>query len=224
MGDGVSAATVGMAENGQPSLRAEGGFRPAAADVAAIRAGMGRRSIVLVGMMGVGKSSVGRRLAQALDLPFVDADNEIEAAAGGMTIPEIFATHGEDYFRWQETRVLARLLEDGPKVLATGGGAWINPETRARVAAAGVSVWLKAEIDVLLKRVRKRSNRPLLASPDPEGTLRALVEARYPLYATADLTVVSHDAPHEHVIAEVLEALRAHLGGPATAAHEQDIA
>lgn len=208
----MGAATFGMAEAGQSPARGEGALRSHAADIAAIRAGAGRRSIVLVGMMGAGKSSVGRRLAQALDLPFVDADAEIELAAGGMTIPEIFAIHGEDYFRWQETRVMARLLEDGPKVLATGGGAWINSETRARIAEAGISIWLKAEIDVLLKRVRKRSNRPLLASPDPEGALRALVDARYPVYAAADLTVVSRDAPHEHVITDVIEALRAHLG------------
>lgn len=181
------------------------------ADAAALRSALGRRSIVLVGMMGAGKSSVGRRLAQALDLPFVDADTEIEAAAG-MTIPEIFAAHGEAYFRAGEARVVARLLEEGPKVIATGGGAWLNPETRARIGEAGVSIWLKAEVDVLLKRVRKRSNRPLLASPDPEGTLRALVEARYPVYASADLTVISRDAPHEHVIADVVQALAGRLG------------
>lgn len=187
------------------------GARPrVSTDAAALRAALGRRSIVLVGMMGAGKSSVGRRLAQALELPFVDADTEIEAAAG-MTIPEIFAAHGEPYFRAGEARVVARLLEEGPKVIATGGGAWLNPETRARIGEAGVSIWLKAEVDVLMKRVRKRSNRPLLASADPEGTLRALVEARYPVYASADLTVMSRDAPHEHVIAEVVQALSERL-------------
>ena len=190
--------------------------RPSAADPAAaqraaeVRSALGRRSIVLVGMMGAGKSSVGRRLAQHIDLPFLDADAEIETAAG-MTIPEIFETHGEAYFRAGEARVLARLLDDGPRVLATGGGAWMNADTRARIKATAVSVWLKAEVDVLLRRVRKRGGRPLLASPDPEATLRALVAARYPTYGLADLTVVSRDAPHEHVIAEVLETLHGHL-------------
>jgi shikimate kinase len=173
-----------------------------------VRSGLGSRSIVLVGMMGAGKTSVGRRLGAALDLPFVDADAEIEQVSQ-MSIPEIFARHGEAYFRAGETRVIARLLGQGPKVLATGGGAFMNPETRERIAEAGISVWLKAEIDVLMKRVRKRSNRPLLASPDPEGTLRALVDARYPTYALADLTVVSRDAPHEHVVADLIEALAA---------------
>nr|WP_271200971.1 shikimate kinase [Methylopila turkensis] len=173
-----------------------------------MRSALGNRSIVLVGMMGAGKSSVGRRLAQALDLPFLDADTEIEAAAGGMTIPEIFAVHGEPHFREKEARVVARLLENGPQVLATGGGAWLSEDTRRRVAEAGVSIWLKADVEVLLKRVRKRSNRPLLASADPEATLRALVAARYPVYALADITVVSRDAPHEHVIADVIAALK----------------
>lgn len=179
---------------------------------ARLRAALGPRAVVLVGMMGAGKSSVGRRLAAALDLPFVDADNEIEAAAGGMTIPEIFATHGEAYFRAREAKVIARLLEDGPRVLATGGGAWLDPDTRARIAQGGVSIWLKAEVDVLLKRVRKRSNRPLLATADPEAALRALVEARYPVYGLADLTVISRDAPHEHVIADLIAALEGRLG------------
>jgi shikimate kinase len=177
---------------------------------AAVRAAIGRRSIVLIGMMGAGKSSVGRRLAQALELPFVDADTEIESAAG-MTIPDIFATHGEAYFRAGEARVLARLLEDGPQVLATGGGAWMNPETRERIGKAGLSIWLKAEVEVLLRRVRKRGGRPLLASSNPEATLRALVEERYPVYALADLTVISSDAPHEHVVADLLDALHGRL-------------
>ncbi|HEY0290804.1 MAG TPA: shikimate kinase [Hansschlegelia sp.] len=185
-----------------------------ASGAAGLREALGPRSIVLVGMMGAGKTSVGRRLALALDLPFVDADAEIEARAG-MTIPELFEKHGEPYFRAGEARVIARLLEGGPQVLATGGGAWMNPETRERVAAAGVSVWLKAEIDVLLKRVRKRANRPLLASADPEATLRALAGARYPVYALADLSVVSRDTPHDHVVAELIAALRRRLIGEA---------
>lgn len=182
-----------------------------------VRSALGHRSVVLIGMMGAGKSSVGRRLGQTLDLPFVDADAEIEAAAGGMTISEIFETHGEPYFRAREARVLERLLSRGPQVLATGGGAWMNPDTRARVAADGVSVWLKADLDVLLRRVRKRGNRPLLAGGDPEATLRALVAERSPVYALADITVASRDAPHEHVVADLVEALHAHLGAGAQA-------
>lgn len=166
------------------------------------------RSVTLVGMMGAGKTSVGRRLAAALDLPFKDADAEIEAAAG-MTIPEIFATHGEPSFRSGEARVIARLLDDGQKVLATGGGAWMNPETRERIGQAGVSIWLHAEYDVLLRRVRKRGGRPLLASADPEATLRRLIDERYPTYALADVTIHSRDAPHEQTVADILEALRA---------------
>ncbi|MFD1702392.1 shikimate kinase [Methylopila henanensis] len=199
----MGAATEHLADRGA-GHRADGARQP---DVG-VRTALGNRSIVLVGMMGAGKSSVGRRLAQALDLPFLDADTEIEAAAGGMTIPEIFAVHGEAHFREKEARVVARLLENGPQVLATGGGAWLNEDTRRRVAEAGVSIWLKADVEVLLKRVRKRSNRPLLASADPEATLRALVAARYPVYALADITVVSRDAPHEHVIADVIAALK----------------
>jgi shikimate kinase len=170
-----------------------------------------RRSIVLVGMMGVGKSSVGRRLAGRLSIPFVDADSEIEKAAG-MTIPEIFARHGEAYFRSGEARVLARLLESGPQVLATGGGAFMNPDTRALVALKGVSVWLNADLDVLLRRTSKRrSDRPLLQTDDPAETLRALLAEREPTYALADLTVQSREVPHEAIVADVLTALAAHL-------------
>jgi len=172
---------------------------------------LGRRSIVLVGMMGVGKSSVGRRLAGRLSIPFVDADSEIEKAAG-MTIPEIFARHGEVYFRSGEARVLARLLESGPQVLATGGGAFMNPDTRALVALKGVSVWLNADLDVLLRRTSKRrSDRPLLQTDDPAETLRALLAEREPTYTLADLTVQSREVPHEAIVADVLTALAAHL-------------
>jgi shikimate kinase len=172
---------------------------------------LGRRSIVLVGMMGVGKSSVGRRLAGRLSIPFVDADSEIEKAAG-MTIPEIFARHGEAYFRSGEARVLARLLESGPQVLATGGGAFMNPDTRALVALKGVSVWLSADLEVLLRRTSKRrSDRPLLQTDDPAETLRALLAEREPTYALADLTVQSREVPHEAIVADVLTALAAHL-------------
>jgi shikimate kinase/3-dehydroquinate synthase len=168
-----------------------------------------RRSVVLVGMMGAGKTSVGRRLAARLGLPFADADEEIEAGAR-MTIPEIFEKFGEPYFRDGERRVIARLLEQGPCVLSTGGGAFLNASTRERIARAGVSVWLRPDFDVLLRRVRKRSNRPLLQTPDPEGTLRRLLEERSPTYALADITIESHDGPHDAVVDQILAALSAH--------------
>lgn len=167
---------------------------------------LGTQSLVLVGLMGAGKSTVGRRLAQTLKLPFRDADHEIEAAAG-MTIPEIFAIHGEEHFRDGERRVIARLLQEGPIVLATGGGAFMNEETRQRIAEHGISIWLKADLDVLMRRVRKRSTRPLLQNPDPEGTMRRLMELRHPVYATADITIDSHEAPHDKVVTEVIKAL-----------------
>jgi shikimate kinase len=177
-----------------------------ARNAAAVIAGLARRSIVLVGMMGAGKSSIGRRLAGELGLPFVDADGEIEAAAG-MTIPEIFETHGEPYFRSGEARVIARLLEGGPQVLASGGGAFINPQTRALIRARGVSVWLKADLDVLMRRIRRRSDRPLLKTDDPERTLQRLIEERYPIYAEADVTVYSRDVSHEAIVADIIAAL-----------------
>lgn len=174
---------------------------------------LGARSIVLIGMMGAGKSSVGKRLARRLALPFADADTEIEQAAG-MTIPEIFAHHGEPAFRDGEKKVIARLLETGPMVLATGGGAFMNGETRSAIAGNGVAVWLKAELDVLLRRVRRRDDRPLLKTGDPEATLARLIDQRYPVYALADVTVVSHDVPQEIMVDEVIEALARHLAPP----------
>ncbi|WP_084143724.1 3-dehydroquinate synthase [Methylocapsa acidiphila] len=174
--------------------------------IASLTAALGDRSIVLVGLMGSGKTSTGRRLAHRLGLGFVDADAEIEAAAG-MSIADIFARHGEPYFRDGERRVMARLLDSGPRVIATGGGAFLNVETRARISARGVSVWLKAEPDVLWRRVRKRSHRPLLQSDDPEKTLRALLEERYPVYARADITVVSREGPHEATVEEIISGL-----------------
>lgn len=177
-----------------------------------LRRGLRGRSLVLVGLMGSGKSTVGRRLASRLDLPFVDADAEIERAAG-KTIPEIFAAHGEPYFRDGERRVIARLLAEGGHVLATGGGAFMDTTTRALVRSRGVSVWLKADLDVLMKRVRKRGNRPLLQTPDPEGAMRQLMEVRYPVYAEADITVQSHDSPHEVVVDDVIAAVLDYLPG-----------
>ncbi len=167
---------------------------------------LGTRSLVLVGLMGAGKSTVGRRLAQTLKLPFRDADHEIEAAAG-MTIPDIFAIHGEEHFRDGERRVIARLLQEGPIVLATGGGAFMNAETRQNIAENGISIWLKADLDILMRRVRKRDTRPLLRNPDPEGTMRRLMDLRYPVYATADITIDSREAPHDRVVADVIKAL-----------------
>ncbi len=173
----------------------------------ALASALGGRSIVLVGMMGAGKTSVGRRLAQRLGLPFVDADAEIEAGVR-MTIPEIFERFGEPYFRDGERKVIARLLDEGQKVLATGGGAFMNAATRERIAGAGVSVWLKPEFEVLLRRVRKRSNRPLLQTADPETTLRRLLEERSPTYALADITVESREGPHEATVDAIVGALR----------------
>ncbi|MCB5174397.1 MULTISPECIES: shikimate kinase [Microvirga] len=179
---------------------------------------LGARSIVLVGLMGAGKSTVGRRLAQKLGLPFRDADNEIESAAG-MSIPDIFSIHGEEYFRDGERRVIARLLQEGPMVLATGGGAFMNEETRAGIAENGISIWLRADLDVLMRRVRKRATRPLLQNPDPEGTMRLLMEKRHPIYALADLTVESHEAPHDRVVAEIIDALTEWLEKSGRAPH-----
>lgn len=183
----------------------------------ALAAALGMRSIVLVGMMGAGKSSIGRRLAKKLDLPFVDADAEIELAAG-MPITDIFEHHGEEYFRSGEARVIARLLEQGRRVLATGGGAFMNPATRDLIGAKGISVWLKAEPDVLLRRIRRRSDRPLLRTPDPEATLKRLIEERYPVYTEADVTIHSRDVPHEIIVDEIIGAIAARLGLVAAAA------
>ena len=164
------------------------------------------RSIVLVGMMGAGKTSVGKRLASRLGLTFVDADAEIEIAAK-KTISEIFAEHGEDYFRQGERRVISRLLREGPKVVATGGGAFMNAETRAAIAATGLSVWLKADLPLLFERVKRRPTRPLLQTDNPEATLQRLIDERYPVYAEAALTVASRDVPHEAMVDAVVEAI-----------------
>ncbi|MGU3536553.1 shikimate kinase [Methylobacterium sp. A54F] len=181
---------------------------------ARVRRALGARSIVLVGLMGAGKSTVGRRLAGRLGLIFKDADIEIESAAG-LTIPDIFAIYGEPSFRDGEARVISRLLREGPMVLATGGGAFMRDSTRARIAESGVSVWLKAELDVLMRRVRKRGNRPLLQTDDPEETMRGLMDLRHPVYGGADLMVLSRDVSHDRVVQDVLEALDAHFRGPA---------
>lgn len=171
---------------------------------------LGGRSVVLVGMMGAGKTSVGKRLAGRLGLTFIDADTAIEEAAK-KSVTEIFAEHGEDYFRQGERRVIARLLREPRQIIATGGGAFMNAETRAAIRGAGLSIWLKADWELLFERVRRRPTRPLLQTADPEGTLRKLVEARYPVYAEADLTVQSVDVPHEAMVDAVVSALDAWL-------------
>jgi shikimate kinase len=174
---------------------------------ASLCAALGRRSVVLVGMMGAGKSSIGRRLSSRLGIPFVDADTEIEKAAG-MTIPEIFSAQGEPYFRAGEARVIARLLESGPQVLATGGGAFMNAETRAAIHLKGVSVWLRATVDVLSRRIKRRNDRPLLENADPVETLKRLLVERDPVYAEADVTVESREVPHDTIVDEIVEGLR----------------
>lgn len=178
---------------------------------APLAAALERRSIVLIGMMGAGKSSIGRRLAARLGIPFSDADAEIEEAAG-MSIADIFEAHGEPSFRSGEARVIARLLDHGPQVLATGGGAFINPQTRARIHEKGISVWLKAEVDVLSRRLRRRSDRPLLKTADPAATLANLLAARDPIYGEANLVVISRDVPHDVIVEEIIMALRSKLG------------
>lgn len=169
------------------------------------------RTLVLVGLMGAGKSSIGRRLAQRLGVDFLDADTEIETAAG-RTIPEIFADLGEPAFRDGERRVIRRLLEDRtPHVLATGGGAFMAPDTRAVIRERGLSLWLKADLDTLYERVARRSNRPLLKTADPKETLRNLMAVRYPVYAEADIVVETRRVPIETTVEKVYQAVLAHL-------------
>lgn len=164
------------------------------------------RTVVLVGLMGAGKSAIGRRLAARLGCDFIDADSEIEKAAG-LSIEDIFEVHGEAAFRDGERRVIARLLAKPPHVLATGGGAFMDPQTRTRIAKLGISVWLRAEFDVLLARVSRRNNRPLLKGGDKAEILKALIEERYPVYAEADIIVDSHEGPHEQTVDTVMAEL-----------------
>jgi shikimate kinase len=169
------------------------------------------KTIALVGLSGVGKSSVGRRLATALGMPFRDADAEVEAAAG-RPIAEIFAQYGEAAFRDGERRVIARLLAEAPHVLATGGGAFVHPETRALIKAQAISIWLKADIEVLARRVGRKDNRPLLAGKDPLDTLTAQASARYPIYAEADIAVETGDTPHQVAVDAILQVLTERAG------------
>lgn len=176
----------------------------------ALVAALAGRPIVLIGMMGAGKSSIGKRLAVRLGIPFKDADSEIEEAANA-TIEEIFENHGEDFFRSGERRVIQRLLGEAPVVVATGGGAFVDLDTRKAINDAGIAIWLKADLEVLLARVRRRSNRPLLKGPDPEGTMRRLVEERYPAYEEAPIHIHSREVSHDVVIEEVLLSLDRYL-------------
>ncbi len=179
-------------------------------DINLLRSRLGSASIVLVGLMGCGKSSIGKRLAAKLMLPFVDADDEIEKVAA-KSISEIFADQGEAFFRDREHKVINRLLLSGSQVLATGGGAFMHPDTRADIAKAGISIWLRAELPVLMRRVQKRDTRPLLKSGNPEMTMRRLMEARYPVYAHADLIVDSREEPHDLIVSEIVGRLVARL-------------
>src|SRR5271166_3729395 len=202
-----------MQEKSQSGMEAAPVSETAAASplAHAVRQALGARSVVLTGMMGSGKSSIGRRLAAALDLPFNDADSAIEQAAG-MTIEDIFKVHGESYFREGEERVIRRLLQTGSQVLATGGGAVLSMKTRAEIKRTGLSVWLKAPIDLLLQRVSRRDNRPLLKTSDPRAVLERLLAERTPFYAEADLIFESRDAAHEIVVDELLAALASYTG------------
>ncbi len=200
-------------------MTAESGSATAKIVARRIRKELGKRSIVLVGMMGSGKSSIGRRLAAALELPFNDADAAIEQAAG-MTIEDIFRRHGEPYFRDGEERVIRRLLEAGSQVLATGGGAVLSDRTRQEIAKNGISIWLKAPVDLLFQRVSRRDNRPLLKTADPRGALARLLTERTPYYSAADLTVESREAPHESVVEEIIAHLSAHLAAMGAPARE----
>jgi shikimate kinase len=188
---------------------------PGTSQEAEIISALGTRSVVLVGMMGAGKSTIGRRLSARLHLPFLDADTEIEAAAG-MSIPDIFETHGEPHFRDGEARVIARLLDGGPAVIATGGGAFMREETRSRIRDKAVSIWLRADADIIMKRVKRRADRPLLQTVDPAATVGRLIEEREPVYRQADLTIWSRDVPHEKIVDECLDALHGWLGGDGT--------
>src|SRR4030081_149808 len=182
---------------------------------AEITVALGTRSVVLVGMRGAGKSTIGRRLSARLRLPFLDADLEIEAAAG-MSIPDVFENHGEPYFRDGEARVIARLLDRGPAVLATGGGAFMREETRGRIRDKAISIWLKADADTILKRVKRRADRPLLQTADPAATIGRLIEERHPVYQLADITIASRDVLHEKIVEECMAALHAHVCGAKT--------
>lgn len=171
---------------------------------------LGDRVVVFVGLMGAGKTAIGRKVAQALQLPFVDSDHEIETVSR-MTVPELFERYGEPEFRALEQRVIERLLREGPRVVSTGGGAFMNAQTREAIAEHGISIWLKADLDLLMERVAKKQNRPLLKNADPRAIMAKLMADRYPVYALADVTVATRDAKRELITEEVLQALGEHL-------------
>ena len=192
------SSDIGEREDAAAALRRQAaGIRP-------------ERTIALVGLMGAGKTTIGRRLAQALALPFADADVEI-ATAAGRSVEAIFAEHGECEFRRGERQVIARLLAGPVHVLATGGGAFVDPRTRALMKERAISVWLKAPLDVLMKRVAKRDDRPLLKEDDPRAVMQRLMDDRYPIYAEADLTIETGAGPHNTAVSFILDALRARL-------------
>ncbi len=176
-----------------------------------VRGRLGDRTIVFVGLMGAGKTAIGRRIAQLLGLPFIDSDHEIEAVSR-MSIPELFERYGEPEFRALEQRVIDRLLREGPRVVSTGGGAFMNAQTRGAVAERGVSIWLKASLDLLMERVARNQNRPLLRSADPRAVMERLMAERYPVYALADITVETRDAKREIIADETLARLGEYLG------------
>lgn len=190
-----------MADEGKPAERL----------AAAVLGRLGARSIVFVGLMGAGKTAIGRRVAATLGLAFIDSDHEIETVSR-MTVPELFERYGEAEFRALEQRVIARILENGPLVLSTGGGAYMNEQTRRAIADHGISVWLKADLDTLMERVSKKQNRPLLKTADPRAVMQKLMDERYPVYANADATVVTRQERKEVIADEVVMALCALLG------------
>ncbi len=179
-------------------------------DPATVKELLGNRSIVFVGLMGAGKTAIGRKVATMTGLAFIDSDHEIETVSR-MSVAELFESYGEAEFRALEARVLSRLLEEGPKVISTGGGAYMNAETRRFIREAGISIWLKADFEILMERVRRKQHRPLLKNADPDAVMRELIARRYPIYAEADITVQSRDVPKEEVAREVIEALGAYL-------------
>jgi shikimate kinase len=186
-------------------------FSPVADSTAEMaRKALGQRNLVLVGLMGAGKSAIGKLVAHGLGIPFIDSDHEIERVSR-MTVPELFEAYGEPEFRKLEQRVIKRLLKTGPRVLSTGGGAFMNEETRAAIRDAGISLWLDADLDTLWERVIKRDNRPLLKTENPKKTLEDLMNLRYPTYALAHITVKSRDVKKEVMASEVIAALAATL-------------
>jgi len=179
-------------------------------NTAELLAMLGSRSVVFVGLMGAGKTAIGRKVAAILGLPFTDSDHEIESVSR-MTIPDLFERYGETEFRSLEQRVIVRVLESGPQILSTGGGAFMNAQTREAISAHGLTVWLKAEVDILLDRVSKKQNRPLLKNADPRAVLEKLMADRYPIYALADVTVPTRDERKEVIASEVIEAIGRYL-------------